>query len=147
LYAVVPGFSSAVGVPMAIEDVMALSIWGWLAVSLLLLCAFTSAAPVIFSRHSSIKAGAIQLPLARMGWRAGSTVVFFQFAISTLAALMVLGIYLQISFLRNAGAGFDAGNLIVADMKYQGSDADSSSFEALKNDLAQLPEVESVAAV
>lgn len=147
LYAVVPAFSSVVAVPMAIEDVMTLSIWGWLALSVLLLCAFTSAAPVVFSRQSSIKAGAIQLPFARLGWRAGSTVVFFQFAISTLAALMVLGIYLQISFLRNASAGFDAGNLIVADMKYQGSDADSSSFEALKNELAQLPEVEAVSAV
>lgn len=147
LYGVVPVFAAVVSVPMDIDDVMTFNIWGWLALSILLLCALVSAGPVAIARQASIKRGLFRGPFRRFGWKAGSTVVFFQFAISTLAALMVLGIYLQVVSLQNAGSGFDTGNLIVADMKYQGSDADSNSVEALKNELAQVPGVETIGAV
>lgn len=147
LYVVVPIFAAVVSVPMEVADVMTFDIWGWLALSVLLLCALVSAGPVALARQADIKRGVVRVPFRRFGWKAGSTVVFLQFAISTLSALMVLGIYLQIVFLQNAGSGFDTGNLIVADMKYQGSDADSSSVEALKNELAQVPGVEAIGAV
>lgn len=147
LYGVVPIFAAVVSVPMDVEDVMSFGIWGWLALSILLLCALVSAGPVALARQDNIKRGIVRVPLRRFGWKAGSTVVFLQFAISTLSALMVLGIYLQIVFLQNAASGFDTGNLIVADMKYQGSDADATSVEALKNELAQVPGVEAIGAV
>lgn len=147
LYFVVPVFSSIVDAPLGDSDVFSFRVWVWLSLLIFLLCAFVSAGPVIFSRQDLVKGGAIRIPFSRFGWRAGSTVVFFQFAISTLSALMVLGIYLQINHLQNVGAGFDTGNLIVADMKYQGSDAEPGPFEALKNELLQIPEMEELTAI
>src|SRR5690606_29391989 len=142
LYVAVPVFSSVVGAPLAHEDFLATGAWGWLSLAVFLLCALVSTAPILFARQQHIKAGQLNLPFSRFGWRAGSTVVFFQFAISTLSALMVLGIYLQVDYLQGIGTGFDSRNLLVADMKYQGADVDVAGFEALKNDLLKLPGVE-----
>lgn len=147
LYVAVPVFSSVVGAPLAHEDVLATGAWGWLSLAVFLLCALVSTAPILFARQQHIKAGLLNLPFSRFGWRAGSTVVFFQFAISTLSALMVLGIYLQVDYLQGIGTGFDSRNLLVADMKYQGADVDVAGFEALKNDLLQLPGVEGLSSL
>src|SRR5690606_11131575 len=71
-------------------------------------------------------------------------VIFVQFALSTVSALMVLGIYLQVSLLQNVDAGFDTEGLVVSDARFDGP-ANSAGFEALKQEFASLPDVEAIA--
>ncbi|MES2626872.1 MAG: ABC transporter permease [Pseudomonadota bacterium] len=145
LYVVVPVFAAVVAVPMDISDVLAPEVWGWVALMVLLVCAFVGAAPVIFSSQDSVKKLALKQQAARFSWRAGSAVIFVQFALSTLAALMVLGIYLQVNLLQNVSAGFDPANLVVSDTRYNAADSSSSGFEALKSELEQIPDVQALA--
>ncbi|MGV3592514.1 MAG: ABC transporter permease [Gammaproteobacteria bacterium] len=147
LYALVPAFAAVVAVPMMIDDVLTFDVWGWVALLVLLVCAFVSAAPVLLSSQDTVKGLALKRHTARLSWRAGSAVVFFQFALSTLAALIVLGIFLQVSLLRNIGTGFDPRNLVSTDTRYEGANADASGFEALKTELGQLADVEALAAL
>jgi putative ABC transport system permease protein len=147
LYALVPVFSAIVAVPMATSDVLTFEVWGGVALMVLVVCAFVSAAPVLFSSQDSLKGRILRRQAARFSWTAGSAVVFFQFALSTLAALMVLGIYLQVNLLQNIGIGFDPGNLVATDTRYEAGNASADGFEALKGELGQLPGVEALAAV
>ncbi|MDY6984382.1 MAG: FtsX-like permease family protein, partial [Pseudomonadota bacterium] len=147
LYALVPAFAAVVAVPMGIDDVLTFRVWGWVALMVLLVCAFVSAAPVLLSSEETVKGFALKRHAARLSWRAGSAVVFFQFALSTLSALIVLGIFLQVNLLRTIGTGFDPGNLVSTDTRYEGANAIVEGFEALRNELAQLPDVEALAAL
>lgn len=144
LYAVIPAFAAVVAVPMEVADVMALEIWGTGALLVFVVCAFVSAAPVMFSSADSIKSRALRAQAARFSWRAASAVIFLQFALSTVSALIVLGIYLQVRLLQNVDTGFDTSGLVVSDARFDGP-ANSAGFEALKQELARLPAVEAIA--
>jgi putative ABC transport system permease protein len=98
---------------------------------------------VVFSSADAIKSRALRAQAARVGWRAASSVIFLQFALSTVSALMVLGIYLQVSLLRHVDSGLDTGELVVSDARFSGP-ANAAGFEALKQELASLPEVEAI---
>jgi putative ABC transport system permease protein len=146
LYVLVPAFAAVVAVPMRISDVLTFAVWGRVALMVLLVCAGVSAAPVLLSSQTSLRGKVLRRQAARFSWTAGSAVIFFQFALSTLAALMVLGIYLQVSLLQHIEAGFDPRNLIATDTRYESSNANADGFESLKSELAQLPAVEALAA-
>lgn len=147
LYVLVPAFAAVVAVPMEISDVLTLKVWGGGVLLVMLICALVSAAPVLLSSQEVIRSRALRAQAARFSWRAASMVIFFQFALSTVSALMVLGIYLQVSLLQNSAAGFDPLNLIVGDTRLEGAIANASSFEALKNELGQIADVEGIAAL
>jgi putative ABC transport system permease protein len=147
LYVLVPAFAAVVAVPMEISDVMTFEVWGGGALLVMLICAFVSAAPVLLSSQEAVRGRALRAQAARFSWRAASAVIFFQFALSTVSALMVLGIYLQVSLLQNTNSGFDPANLVVGDTRLAGATANADSFEALKNELSQLPDVEAIAAL
>lgn len=144
LYLVTPAFAAVIAVPMEIADVMALEVWGTGVLLVFVVCAFVSAAPVMFSSADAIKSGALRAQAARFSWRTASAIIFLQFALSTVSALMVLGIYLQVSLLQNVDAGFDTKGLVVSDARFDGP-ANSAGFEALKQELARLPAVEAIA--
>jgi putative ABC transport system permease protein len=145
LYALVPVFAAVVAVPMVIADVLTFAVWGKIAMAVVLICAGVSAAPVLFSSQNSLKGKILRRQAARFSWTTGSAVIFFQFALSTLAALMVLGIYLQVNLLQHIGAGFDPHNLVATDTRYEGANSNADGFAALKSDLMQLPDVEALA--
>jgi putative ABC transport system permease protein len=147
LYALVPPFSAVVGVPMAIADVVNLKVWGWVALLVFVVCALVNAAPVLLSSQESVKKRGLKLQAARFSWKAGSAVIFFQFALSTLSALLVLGISLQVKLLQNVDTGFDAGNLVFLDARYDNANSSPEGFEALKDELNQLPDVEALGAL
>ncbi|MDR2212330.1 MAG: ABC transporter permease, partial [Pseudomonadales bacterium] len=142
----VPVFSAAVAVPMTLADMLRPQLWGWLALAVLALCALVNASPALFTSQSAIKQQALRPRGSRFSWKAASSVIFFQFALSTLAALLVLGIYLQVNLLQEVDIGLDPDNLAVLDTRYQ-TNSDASGFEAFKNELRALPEVQSVAAL
>jgi putative ABC transport system permease protein len=144
LYVLVPPFSAVVDVPMEIADVVNFVVWGTAALAIVVLCALVSAGPVLFCREETVKERTHKLQVTRFGLRAGSVVIFFQFALSTLAAILVLGIYLQIQLLRNVDAGLDAHNLVFLDTRFNPASSSTESFAAVRDELLQLPDVEAL---
>src|SRR5690606_28006254 len=112
-------FGAVLAVPMEVGDVMTLEVWGPGVLLVFVVCALVSAAPVLFSSADTIKSRALRAQAARFSWRAASAVIFLQFALSTVSALMVLGIYLQVSLLQSVDAGFNPEGLVVGDARFE----------------------------
>lgn len=95
----------------------------------------------IVSKVSPVEAIKKEIRLANKSLPVRKVLVIAQFCISIIMISSTLIIYKQLNYMREKELGFDVDNLVTIDIN---SSIQRSQFEAIKNEYARLPEVQSV---
>lgn len=95
----------------------------------------------IVSKVSPVEAIKKEIRLANKSLPVRKVLVIAQFCISIIMISSTLIIYKQLNYMREKELGFDVDNLVTIDIN---SSIQRNQFEAIKNEYARLPEVQSV---
>lgn len=137
--AFLPVFSSIVSVPMETGEVISAGLWGYISLAIVTICLLASVAPVLFWKLSGVRAFLSK----EKAQRNRGAIAFVQFAITTVCALVVLGVYLQIDFLKDVDVGLNPENVVIMDTRYSEGQGTPINFQAMKNEMLQIPGVAS----
>ncbi len=94
----------------------------------------------LVSRWRAVRALKGERAVAGKGWTVRQAVTFLQFAAAVALIACTLIFYRQLQFLQNKTLGFDMEGIVVVDIN---SGNLRSQFEAIKQEFAKLPEVQS----
>lgn len=95
----------------------------------------------LVSRWRAVRALKGERAVAGKGWTMRQAVTFMQFAAAVALIACTIVFYRQLQFLQNKNLGFDMEGIAVVDIN---SGNLRSQFQAIKQEFAQLPEVQSV---
>ncbi|MCB0566237.1 MAG: ABC transporter permease [Phaeodactylibacter sp.] len=95
----------------------------------------------LVSRWRPVRALRGERALAGKGWSVHQAVTFLQFAAAVGLIACTFVFYRQLHFMQNKALGFDMEGIVTVDIN---SSALRSQFEAIKQEFAQLPEVQAV---